>query len=1234
MKVKAYRYSVVLLVVGIVLAGSLWVGRARAATTLTVNSASDGDDSSPGNGSCATANGVCTLRAAIQEANALAGTDTIAFNIGSGNPSITPFAPLPTITAPVIIDGNTGGATRVQLAGTFSGTANGLVLGAGSGGSQIRSLVIRSFSGEGIEIRSNGNTIQNNYIGTDATGTTDQGNTGSGVFVQGANNLIGGTTAGTSNLISGNNGEGVEVNGSAATGNQLQGNFIGTKVNGTERLPNGLGVMINAAANNVVGGTAPGAGNLISGNSQSGVLITLGAAGNRLQGNFIGTDVTGTVGLGNFSHGVQILNSSNNLIGGTDADDGEVDGNVRARNVISGNSQNGLHLSGGDNNKIQGNYIGTDVTGTVDRGNKNNGLNLFSGANTIGGTAAGAGNLISGNDVDGVFVTRNDNKVQGNLIGTDVTGTVALKNGAHGVEIKSINNAPVASNNLVGGTDADDGEVDGNVRARNVISGNGADGVLLFGASDNKVQGNFIGTDATGTADLGNSTSGVNIFFSTGNTIGGAAAGARNLISGNELNGVSITGNTASGNKVQGNFIGTNVTGTAGLGNSSHGVEVIDNALNNVIGGGTGLGNTIAFNGKDGVSIYPKEPNTTVTGNVIFTNSIFSNVGLGIDLNDDGVTHNDPLDPDAGPNNLQNFPVITSVLNNRFSNTTTVQGQLDSTPNKTFTIEFFSSSEADPSGYGEGQTFRGSTAVTTAGSGNAVFTVSLPTAVPAGHLITATATDSANNTSEFSQAFLVPAAPAATFNISGRITNSQGGAGVEGVAVTLTGSRGAVTQTDSQGNYSFADLPADGSYSVTPSKAGFGFTPPTRSFTNPTGNVTADFVATAAATPTPTPPVVQLSQSTYSANEGLNTVGITVTRAGNPNVAVSVELQTVDDPAEVRCDAASSVAFARCDYATTVETVTWAAGDAAPKTVQIPLINDAHPEGAETFRVRLSDPAGGASLGTQSEATVTVNDDGDTASTPNPIAQTQFFVRMHYLDFLSREPEALEPWSAVLNGCPNQFNLDPNSPSALCDRLTVSAAFFGSPEFRMKGLFVFRFYKLSFGRLPLYSEIVPDMRRVAGQTPEEVFAKKARFTDAWVQRQEFKALYDALSNAAFVAALMDRYQLQSITTPDPANPDGEAKVTLTRDDLINRLNSAALTRAQVVRAIADSDEVSAAEFRPAFVAMQYYGYLRRTPESSGYQNWLNYLNAHPTDFRTMVNGFLNSVEYRLRFGRP
>jgi PA domain/Calx-beta domain/Domain of unknown function (DUF4214) len=373
---------------------------------------------------------------------------------------------------------------------------------------------------------------------------------------------------------------------------------------------------------------------------------------------------------------------------------------------------------------------------------------------------------------------------------------------------------------------------------------------------------------------------------------------------------------------------------------------------------------------------------------------------------------------------------------------------------------------------------------------------------------------------------------------------------------------------------------------------------------------------------------IQFSQSGYSVSEGAGHIDVTVTRSGDTSGAASVDYKTTDtDTFTVGCsDTVNNMggAYGRCDYSTSVDTLNFAAGETT-KTFAIPIIDDSLHEVNETFNVVLSN-ATGAGLGTPATTTITIIDN-DPVTGPNPIFNTPFFVRQHYLDFLSREPEVGEPWTAVLNNCSDVNN------NPLCDRLTVSAAFFGSPEFQLKGFFVYRFYKLAFNRLPLYSELIPDMRAVTGQTPAEVFQKKAAFTNAFVQRAEFATLA-LMPPDQYVSTLMGRYSLTQITTPDPAAPDGTNKVTLTTAQLQSQLGGGTLTRAQVLRAIADSDQVSSLEFNQAFVAMQYYGYLCRTPDTAGYNSWLDYLNTHPTDSRTMVNGFMNSAEYRLRFGPP
>jgi len=264
----------------------------------------------------------------------------------------------------------------------------------------------------------------------------------------------------------------------------------------------------------------------------------------------------------------------------------------------------------------------------------------------------------------------------------------------------------------------------------------------------------LIGTNAAGTAGLGGAIQGIEIQASN-NTVGGAAAGAGNLISGNQ-GGIFMTSQAEVGTIIQGNKIGTDITGTTAIPNSVLGIRVSSAAAGggSIGGANPGEGNTIAFNGGSGVEIA-NNPGWAILGN-----SIFSNTGLGIRLaggNDDGFTGveiNDTGDADTGANNFQNYPVITSVATS--GGNTTISGTLNSTASTAFRVEFFSNSSCDPSGNGEGQTFLGFTNATTDGSGNGSFgPVIFP--VPAGQpVITSTATDPGNNTSEFSECLGTP----------------------------------------------------------------------------------------------------------------------------------------------------------------------------------------------------------------------------------------------------------------------------------------------------------------------------------------------------------------------------------------------------------------------------------------------------------------------------------------------
>lgn len=577
----------------------------HAGTQFTVNSADDVDDTA-----CNATH--CSLREAINAANALAGKDSIHFAAGTGPITIQPTSALPTITSPVVIDGTTQpgwtSAPVVELDGQDL-VATGLDITAGT--SDVIGLVVNRFT-TGIRLTSgNGNTVRDSYIGTDAAGSLARPNAGDGVFVSSANNTIGGLSAADRNVISGNGVDGIEINGASATGNLVLGNFIGTDAAGTASVRNG---QIGPA---------------------SGVRLLFAGAGNRVGGSVAGS-----------------------------------------RNVISGN----------DN--TNGNGVSSIVSPGVE--------------------------------------------IVGNYIGTDVTGSVALPNQV-GVTISS------STSNVIGGYTAAE---------RNVISGNNTLNVFISGsgATGNLVVGNHIGPDKDGMVGLGNSDAGIRS-RSPSNFIGDDLAGAGNVISGNAGPGIDFAGDATgdpTGNVIQRNLIGVGSDGVTPVPNTGSGIGMGTGSANNAVGG-PGDGNVIAHNGQDGVFVG------VGTGNSILSNSIHSNGGLGIDIGPDGVNANDLDDADTGPNDRQNFPVLTSASYDGAS--VTLDGTLDTsalTPT-VFTVEVFRNAFCNPvNGHGEGETLIHSATTTTDAAGDASFSFTFAGAVT-DDVLTATATDPSGNTSEFSQ---------------------------------------------------------------------------------------------------------------------------------------------------------------------------------------------------------------------------------------------------------------------------------------------------------------------------------------------------------------------------------------------------------------------------------------------------------------------------------------------------
>ena len=647
----------------------------------------------------------------------------------------------------------------------------------------IQSNVISGNLAAGIHLESpdaRGNDIYANIIGLNPSGTSARPNGDEGVVVrQGASSNVIGSISGSAidrNIISGNGASGILIEHTNSSGNLIVNSLIGTDISGYLSRPNGsYGVWLNETRGNRVGDSVAGRENVISGNTNAGVRISgLEGLSNRVENNFIGPDIASTGSLAYAQpYGVIITEGgSGHSIG-------------PGRNVISGNAINGIHVMGlATNISIVGNWVGCTALGDARLPNNQHGVFI-----SYCTEVRVADNILSGNNQDGLRLDGNIKSnivVTGNKIGLSAGGNAAVSNAANGIFIKNVPGAKI------GGTNG--------VADRNIISGNGGNGIWIesgYSSTGTVIAGNYIGLNSSGNSAIPNMGDGVRAEYTHGITVGGPTTNHQNVISGNNR-GVFITG--SHNWTIANNYIGVNATAFTQRSNRVAGIHLYQTCYSNVIqdnlvsgNGGPGIwlddaildatirgniigasrdnplqgipnagpgilasgterilyggynsadANRIAFNLGPGIAVT-----STLFGyrlkNEMYGNLIYSNAGIGIDLNYDGITTNDSLDEDFEyANGLQNYPELSLAM----KGSTIVQGRLISKASiNPFRLEFFALVAT------QGMVFVGATNLSLDASGTGSFYCVFSQNVPTGSLIVATASTTNEGTSELSR---------------------------------------------------------------------------------------------------------------------------------------------------------------------------------------------------------------------------------------------------------------------------------------------------------------------------------------------------------------------------------------------------------------------------------------------------------------------------------------------------
>ena len=1240
-----------------------------AASNFTVNSTGDGADSNLADGICSDGSGSCTLRAAIEQANAVAGLDTINFNIGSGVKTIVLTTDLPIISDQLVIDGTTqpgfAGTPIIEINGNNRPNTNraGLLITACC--STIKGLVINRVNNAAIAITTNGSIhIEGNFIGTDVTGSLSLGNS-VGVIVNTAFNKVGGATAAARNVISGNFGAGIELNVAEANSNAIEGNYIGVNAAGTAALGNSSeGIRVTGSSNRI-GDTAPGSGNVISGNGGSGLQI--GGQSTTVLGNFIGTNAAGTAAIGNGDSGIRISNSGN-LVGGR---------SIAARNVISGNFGAGISIeeSGAYGNVVQGNLIGTDVSGVVPLPNSPEGFGVGNssggvfinggGGNLIGGSEMGTENTIAFNGGAGVWVLAgignriSRNHIFGNLrLGIDLGPAGVTPNDFRDADAgaNTLLNFPVITSvNTVGGRTTITGTY---------ASGGGTYALEFFANHGCHPSGNgegarYLGTDATGTDANGNVTFGIQLQ---------SALPVGQVVTATATNSIHDT-NTSE-------FSPCNPNGATGLvqfGATTMSVREDLSVLTipvKRVGGSSGTV-TVNFATANNTAIAGQDY-TPISGTLTFADGETSKtISLPI-INDMVaeqsetlfVTLSSPEAPDVvgatgvvvvrifDPNNAPILSFNGAGVNEGNSGTTNALStvSLNIAISQTVTVNYQTLAMTATSGV-DFQPVSGSL---TFPPGVTTQTVSIPiigdTLDEPDETLTLQLSNAVNAaisvSSNPSVVLILDDDPAPAISVND-VTVMEGDSGTTDAVFTLSLSSASGRQV----NVNFATAngtatagvdyqsatgtvtfnPGETSKPVTVVVNGDVLNEPNEFFFVNLSNASNATLADSQGLGTiinagPSGGVIRFSEASYSVAEAAGFRVITVERTGDTSQAVTVDYASSDHstPADfIPCTSpGAGLASSRCDFSTAIGTLQFAAGETS-KTFNVLISQDNYVDGPETLTLTLLNPTGGAVLGVPATAALEITDDATEPST-NPINTSNEFVRSQYHDFLNREPDApgLAFWTDTIEKCNDPARIPAGQTVAQCidkQRESTAVAFFMSPEFQITGGFTYRLYKGSLTGVPNYDGGLPSGSLGRFPTSLEFMRDVSMVSEGIVVNNQISGAVVEANRNRLAAEFVQRPEFvakyggldNTLYVQELFNTTGIRPTAAEKQALIDGLTGGTETRASVLRKVVDGTVVISegnVQFTTTYGQAFYNQEYRRV---FVYMEYIGYLRRNP-----------------------